>query len=298
LTSNLLFAHNEENMQEKPVTPRDRINGIKALLGGEAPAPANYPETDHIPDSHVMSSKVIADLTGKAHKNVIRDIRAMVEDLKKDGSKLSHDLSLEYNQGLTDVRDARGYTLEFMMARPMVELLVTGYSTLHRAKALSRLRELEGILSARNAPPALPNFDDPIAAAEAWILAKRGEREAKALAEERAAKIAADAPKVEFSEAIRSMDGENGMNEVAKSLGIGRNTLMKQMRKDGILMKGNEPYQRYIDRGLFVYKAVGTIERSDGRTQAAMALFVTGAGYVFLQRKYAPKGATQLSLLH
>lgn len=44
--------------------------------------------------SHVtMSSREIAKLTGKDHKNVIRDIWEMVEDLygiAKDGSNLSH----------------------------------------------------------------------------------------------------------------------------------------------------------------------------------------------------------------
>ncbi|MFC5427618.1 Rha family transcriptional regulator [Paraburkholderia denitrificans] len=83
-----------------------------------------------------MSSKDVAERTDKKHTNVIRDIRDMMEALNKaDDSKLSH----EYNQGLTEIKDERGYTKEFLMSRPVVELLVTGYGVPHRAKALSRL---------------------------------------------------------------------------------------------------------------------------------------------------------------
>ena len=36
------------------------------------------------------NSREIADLTGKESKNVIRDIRVMLDELQKDGSDLIH----------------------------------------------------------------------------------------------------------------------------------------------------------------------------------------------------------------
>lgn len=39
----------------------------------------------------MMSSKRIAEKTGKEHKHVIRDIRVMIDELKKDGPNLSHE---------------------------------------------------------------------------------------------------------------------------------------------------------------------------------------------------------------
>ena len=78
-----------------------------------------------------MSSRDIADLTGKLHKNVIRDIRTMLDELAEDGSNLSH---------VREEVDSRGYTAAIHLARREVEILLTGYSIPLRAKVIDRLR--------------------------------------------------------------------------------------------------------------------------------------------------------------
>lgn len=82
-----------------------------------------------------MSSREIAELTGKLHKNVIRDIREMLEALKKDGSDLSH---------VRETADSRGYTTAFHLDRELTETLITGYSIPLRHRVIKRLHELEG----------------------------------------------------------------------------------------------------------------------------------------------------------
>ena len=61
-------------------------------------------------------------------------------------------------------------------------------------------------------------------------------------------------PKVEKFE--KFMDGSNykKMNDVAKSLGYGRNKLYDFLREKKVLMKDNLPYQRFIDNGYFTVK--------------------------------------------
>lgn len=80
-----------------------------------------------------MSSREIAELTGKEHKNVIRDIRTMLAELV-DGSGLSH---------VQEQRDARGYTACFLLPKRETMVLVTGYSIPLRARVVDRWMELE-----------------------------------------------------------------------------------------------------------------------------------------------------------
>ena len=84
-----------------------------------------------------MSSREIAELTDKDHKNVIRDIRAMLDELS-DGSNLSH---------VTEEKDSRGYTAGFNLPKRETLILVSGYSVTLRARIIDRWQELENQVS-------------------------------------------------------------------------------------------------------------------------------------------------------
>lgn len=90
-----------------------------------------------------MSSREIARLTGKQHKNVVRDIREMLQALEEDGSDLSH---------VAERKDARGYTSEFRLDRELTETLLTGYSVPLRRKVVRRLHELEEATKPKQLP--------------------------------------------------------------------------------------------------------------------------------------------------
>lgn len=67
------------------------------------------------------------------------------------------------------------------------------------------------------------------------------------------AKIKADAPKVEFYDAVTDSKDAIDMRVVATTLnmGVGRNKIFDILRKENILDRKNIPYQRYIDNGYF-----------------------------------------------
>ncbi|MFC6387746.1 Rha family transcriptional regulator [Methylorubrum zatmanii] len=102
-----------------------------------------------------MSSLEIAERTGKEHKNVMRDIRAMLAHLGDTG--------LSFERSYTD---STGRSLPcFNLPKRECIILVTGYSIPMRAAVVDRWAELE----AQVAGPALPNFANPAEAARAGL---------------------------------------------------------------------------------------------------------------------------------
>lgn len=89
----------------------------------------------------MMSTKEIAELTGKRHDNVVRDKKGMINELLhyNDASYLS----LEDYQLLTD---NRGYTSEILLNKELTETLITGYSVVLRHRVIRRLHELEELV--------------------------------------------------------------------------------------------------------------------------------------------------------
>lgn len=106
-----------------------------------------------------MSSREIADLTGKEHKNVLADIRNMLESLGLH----SADFSAQY-------KDPTGRTLPcFDLPKRETLNLVSGYSIPLRAKIIDRWQVLEEQAAKPVPGVQFPDFTDPRAAARAWL---------------------------------------------------------------------------------------------------------------------------------
>ena len=94
-------------------------------------------------DSVTMSSREIAELTGKEHKHVMRDIRKMFSDVK-----LSEDEIVT-----SDYKDVTGRTLnEYILSSKLHELLLSKYKGLARVPlrlqeeaALKTIEQLLGV---------------------------------------------------------------------------------------------------------------------------------------------------------
>lgn len=92
-------------------------------------------------------------------------------------------------------------------------------------------------------------------------------------------------PKVEFANQVAESVSLIDMNRMAKlaadhGIRIGSVRLFRWLRKKGILMSNNLPYQEYIERGYFVVKE-GTYER-DHEIHAYSKTLVTGKGQLYL----------------
>ena len=83
-----------------------------------------------------MSSRDIAELTGKEHKNVKRDCETMFNELELDALSFEHIYSDSMNRQQT----------EYLLPKDLVETLITGYSIKLRYQVIQRLHELENLL--------------------------------------------------------------------------------------------------------------------------------------------------------
>lgn len=211
-----------------------------------------------------MSSREIAELTGKDHAHVLRDIRTIFEEAEIDASKFGG----VYKGGNGQERPC------FNLPYRETNLIISGYSVKHRLAIIDRWQELESQQSLK-----LPDFTNPAEAARAW--AEQFEEKTKALL-----KIELDKPKVEFAERVRNMHGSCKIGDFAKAIGIGRNTLFKKLREDGILMAGNLPYQRFIDDGRFIVIEQTPFTDSSGKDHPSFTTYITGKGQVWLEKKY------------
>lgn len=90
--------------------------------------------------SATMTSLEIAELTGKRHDHVLRDIRSMLSEL------YGADRLPSFEETVERPNPSGGASIKspaFRLPRREVEILVTGYSITLRAKVIDRLRELE-----------------------------------------------------------------------------------------------------------------------------------------------------------
>ena len=104
-------------------------------------------------------------------------------------------------------------------------------------------------------------------------------------------------PKVEFADHVTDSENAIDMGTFAKyiqkaGIDMGRNTLFRWLRGQGILMENNVPYQRYLDLGWF--RVVEMVYSTPNNKYTTSKTLVTGKGQVSLVRyirKYYVKEA-------
>ena len=84
-----------------------------------------------------MSTRLIAELTGKEHFHVKRDCETMFSELDLDPKG--------YIQNWIHPQNGQTYT-EYLLPKDLVETLITGYSIKLRYQVIQRLHELENLL--------------------------------------------------------------------------------------------------------------------------------------------------------
>jgi phage antirepressor YoqD-like protein len=208
-----------------------------------------------------MSSREIAELTRKEHKNVLADIRKMLEGLGMTSAEFSAHMEVPMPRG--------GYRTEavFNLPKDLTITLVSGYNVQMRYAITKRWMELEAQV-AQQAPKLPTTF------AEALRLAAELEEQREQLAQENAVLL----PKAEAYTDLVDDKGYFNSTEVAAMFGFDSarklNTYLKETL--GWKHKGAEdlPNKVSLDNGWLVVK----VRRSRHTHQAVSQCMFTIKG--------------------
>lgn len=123
-----------------------------------------------------MSSREIAELTGKEHKHVLRDIRVMLDQLslKEEG----------YAQNWTDPQNGQKYPM-LTLPKDLTITLVSGYSVVMRHRIVTRWQELE-----QQAARPMTQLEVIAANAQALVMIERQQHALMAVQQQTSASLA------------------------------------------------------------------------------------------------------------
>lgn len=235
--------------------------------------------------SEYMTSREIAEVTCKEHKNVLAAIRLMEESwIKVTG----------LNFKLSEYTDSTGRKLPmYKLNKTECLYIATKFNDEARAKLVIRWEELERA-------NRMGNFNVPKSFREALLLAAEQqeviENQQKQI-EEKNAKIEADKPKVLFSEAVSASNKSILVRELAKLITqngyqIGEKQLYERLRKAGYLCSSgesrNQPTQTYMNIGLFEIKKRVIMDGDEAKVYNTTV--VTPKGVHYFINKFLGKG--------
>ena len=223
-----------------------------------------------------MSSREIADLTGKRHDHVLRDCDALNENYEKMGfPKIGEGYYTHPNTGNQQHR-------EYRLTKMQTFDLMTGYSAELRIKVNRRWAELEAKEQAHQQIPQ--SFSEALR-----LAAEQAEK-----IEAQQKQLQAQAPKVLFADTVIGSQSSCLIGELAKLITqkgyeIGEKRLFKWLRENHYLGTRGEyyniPNQQYIEQGLFELKK-GTRSGNGGVMHTTITPKVTGKGQVYFVNKF------------
>lgn len=206
-----------------------------------------------------MSSRDIAELTGKEHFHVMRDLRALQGQL---GGAFGGSI-----QKWIHPQNGQTYD-EFLLDKNTVLTLLLGYDPVARMKVVKRWQELE---AQQPAPAQMTRMD--------ILKLAMASEQARIEAE---AQLALVAPKAEFVDRyVQPGTGSMGVREVCKVLGAKLNEFTDFLLKRGLMYRTTPkspltPRAEHMHNGRFEAKT-GTAEHGE-------------TSHAFVHYKFTPKG--------
>lgn len=193
-----------------------------------------------------LTSLDIAEVTGKEHKNVLRDIRNLLDQ----GVDQLNFEPVEYTDKKGEKRPCYRLTPKGCL------ILASGYDALLREKIINRLEEYE-----KGHVPSY-QINDPIARAEAWIVEQK-EMQALMLENKRMQ------PKADYFDNLVNRNLLTNFRDTAKQIGLKQNDFIKRLIRDKYIYRDKKniikPYSRFVGE-LFEIKDWGGDSKAGSQT--------------------------------
>ena len=191
----------------------------------------------------VLDSRKVAEMVGKRHANLIRDIDNYVKVISENSKLSSQDFFVERTYKTNgNNKTYKRYDITKKGCEMVANKLTGQKGIMFTAKYVEIFNKMaEQIIEERTDSYMIT---DPVKRAKKWI---EEETERQKLRAENKVML----PKAQFYDTVANTESLFSMADVAKTLdmGIGRNKLFAFLRNKGILDKDNHPYQKYVDAG-------------------------------------------------
>ena len=245
-----------------------------------------------------MTSLQIAEVTGKMHKHVLRDIRNLLDQgVSETNFGLSSYKQEQPNGGTKDV-------VMYELTPKGCLILASGYDAVLREKIVNKLEEYQQAERANII--TLPNFEDPAEAAMAWA---KEYREKKVLAIENqslqkeivrleqdnsnlAAEVQVLSDDKNYLDLIMRSRSLMTVTQIAQDYGMSAKAMNQILANMGIQYKNNGQwilYSKYKDGGYVSSRSID-ITRSNGMPDTVMQTEWTQAGRRFLYEELKKQG--------
>lgn len=226
-----------------------------------------------------LDSREVAEMVGKEHNMLLRDIRRYAEQLGQ--SKIAQsDFFKESTYKNKQNKEQPCYLVTKKGCEFIAHKLTGVKGTEFTAKYINRFHEMEDTIKTQ-----LPQGNDLIALAVI---------EAQKMIAERDKQIERMKPKEIFADAVSASETSILVGDLAKLISqngykIGQKRLFEWLRTNNFLIKSgssrNMPQQRFVEQGLFEIKE-SNIQNPDGSVRITRTTKVTGKGQIYFVNKF------------
>jgi Rha family phage regulatory protein len=213
----------------------------------------------------VTDSLTVAQVFGKDHRNVVRDIEVQIEKLSEAGEKEWGVLNFEQTQ-YQHSQNKQWYP-KYELTEDAFAIVAMSYITPEAMKMkirfINEFKRMKELLTNRSQPSYM--VEDPIARAERWI----EEQKEKRMLQQRVAEYE---PKVEYVDRILQSKNSVTITQIAKDYGLSGQRLNEILHQEKVQYKMNDQwllYSQHQDKGLTKSNTV-EYRRTDGTTGVKM----------------------------